>query len=555
MGITATLRSRRSAAQWHALAAVERDIRATDRYGRRKYLREFAAAFPSYHSVLSPVQLRQALDSADVVLVGDYHALAACQRYCARLIAERAGHSSRPVILGLECVYSHDQRILDEWQSGKIDENELRERIRYDLDWQYDWIPFYELLQSAKAYGARVYGLDCMPRSDLRKIAARDRHAAKKIAEIRGDSPEAQIIVFFGESHLAPSHLTAELKTLLPNDQILTVLQNIDALYWKAAGEPQEHVEAVRISDEAICVFNATPLEKYESYRLYLTRWRCERNNTFDLSAVFYNQIEALLRFLNIDKYCAKRGRAIVDLLPEVYSRCSPEAFRKILLRKGASAREAECVLKEVRSHGSCYLPRLNAIFVSWLDMRHVAEEVAHFVQLACRSRLRFNSVQSPDSERDRFYFRVLQETLIYFGSRVLYPARSPVRPTGYYALYSHPRELIEYHGLYTHHEYLEMLDFLMLHKDYETRRSRYRHQPQLIENAVKFSGSRFDFVTRELGLMLGTDLYDEYVSGAMTTRSIRALFFRDLSSASAAHDLYFELASRVGKPERLAAA
>ena len=54
---------------------------------------------------------------------------------------------------------------------------------------------------------------------------------------------------------------------------MLTVLQNVDALYWRAAGEASDHVEAVEVGDNVLCVFNATPLEKYENYRLCLDRW------------------------------------------------------------------------------------------------------------------------------------------------------------------------------------------------------------------------------------------------------------------------------------------
>ena len=83
-----------------------------------------------------------------------------------------------------------------------------------------------------------------MPREDLRKIGARDRHAAAKIAEIRERHPNAVIFVLFGESHLAPGHLPRALREQMPDAKVLTVLQNIDALYWRAAGERADKVEA-----------------------------------------------------------------------------------------------------------------------------------------------------------------------------------------------------------------------------------------------------------------------------------------------------------------------
>ena len=80
-------------------------------------------------------------------------------------------------------------------------------------------------------------------------------------------------MVLFGESHLAPGHLPRVLRERMPEERVLTVLQNVDELYWRAAGERHERVDAVRVNDDVVCVFNSTPLEKYENYRLHLSRW------------------------------------------------------------------------------------------------------------------------------------------------------------------------------------------------------------------------------------------------------------------------------------------
>jgi hypothetical protein len=37
--------------------------------------------------------------------------------------------------------FARDQHILNEWWRREIDEDGLRERIRFDLDWGYDWQP------------------------------------------------------------------------------------------------------------------------------------------------------------------------------------------------------------------------------------------------------------------------------------------------------------------------------------------------------------------------------------------------------------------------------
>ncbi|MGA7293122.1 MAG: ChaN family lipoprotein, partial [Terriglobales bacterium] len=342
MATTGILRSRRSAAQLHAIASVEREIRAVDPAGGRKYLRDFREAYRAYDRVLSASDVRHEIAKTGIALVGDYHALPNSQRYLASLLRDHALHQ-RPVVLGLETIFSRDQHILDEWLRGEIDENELRQRIRFELDWGYDWTPFYELLSAARDRSASVYGLDCMPREDLRKIGARDRHAADKIAGIRERHPDALILVLFGESHLAPQHLPTLLQQRLPAEPILTVLQNVDALYWRAAGEDRDHVEAVAVRENVYCVFNATPLEKYENYRLCLDRWgRSDSGHSApDLGPTLYNLIDGMVRFLGINQYSphnTTQPRLLVDLMPEVYSRSSDALLRRLLSRKGFTA-------------------------------------------------------------------------------------------------------------------------------------------------------------------------------------------------------------------------
>src|SRR5580700_6170092 len=416
MATTGILRSRRSAAQLHALASVEREIRAIDPASGRKYLRDFREAYRSYEKVLAAGDVRREVAKAGIVLVGDYHALPNSQRYLASLLCDlRRRH--RPVVLGVETIFSRDQHILDEWFRGEIDEAELHQRIRFELDWGYDWIPFYELLSAARDHGTSIYGLDCMPREDLRKIGARDRHAAEKIAEIRQRHPDALILVLFGESHLAPQHLPREVQAVLPEERVLTVLQNVDALYWRAAGERHDRVEAVRVAEDVICVFNATPLEKYENYRLCLDRWKREESDTPDLGPTVYNLIDGLVRFLGINRYSphnTTQPKFLVDLLPEVYYRSSDGLLRRLLSRKGVSDEEREAMLQRVEERGCAYVPQVNAFYMQDFQMLHASEEATRFLHHACRglpARVTARE-EASDEPADFFYGRAIENAL-----------------------------------------------------------------------------------------------------------------------------------------------
>src|SRR5208282_2956803 len=447
MASTTNLRSRRSAGQLHALAGVEREIRAQDSHSRRKYLREFSQAFRSYDCVLDSQQIQNALHSADVVLIGDYHALPAAQRYAASLIEQRALAGDRAVVLGVETIFARDQHILDEWWRREIDENELRQRIRFDLDWGYDWAPFHELLVAARDHGEGLYGLDCMPREDLRKIGARDRHAAAKLAEIRGQHPNAVIFVLFGESHLAPGHLPRALRKEMPGARIFTVLQNVDALYWRAAGEPVDKVEAVRVNNDVLCVFNATPLEKYESYRLFLDQWsRCDTGP--DFAPTIYNLIDSLASFLEINRYSphnSTQPRFLVDMLPEVHGGESEAMLHRLISRKAIQERRMANMLASVEQRVSAYFPEVNAFYIREFQLMHAAEDAARFLHHACRGLPQRRNgyggsgANSEPSEApltsDMFYTQVAEHAAAYFGSRVLYPSRPAPEPQNAFTL------------------------------------------------------------------------------------------------------------------------
>jgi hypothetical protein len=559
MSTTGILRSRRSAAQLHAIASVEREIRAVDPASGRKYLRDFREAYCSYQEVLTASDVRHEIVKAGTVLVGDYHALPNSQRYLAALLRDFELHQ-RPVVLGVETIFSRDQHILDEWLRCEIDEAELRHRIRFELDWGYDWSPFYELLSAARDHGASIYGLDCMPREDLRKIGARDRHAADKIVELRQRHSDALIVVLFGESHLAPQHLPALLQQRLPAEPVLIVLQNVDALYWHAAGEARDHVEAVQVRkddrENVLCVFNATPLEKYENYRLCLDRWRRDDHSAPDLGPTLYNLIDGMVRFLGINQYSphnTTQPKLLVDLMPEVYSRSSDALLRRLLSRKGFTAERRRSLLRQVRERGSVYLTPINAVYVRQFRMSTAAEDATRFLHQACRglpnvcngkvlahysapnaARLSLSSVLDKD---DAFYMTVFEHALAFFGSRILYPARPALRENDITELFDVTREDLEHQTSLPFADAVEALDFL----------TQQRQCPSRAATAPAFTGHKYEYVAEKLGYLTGNDLYDAYLEGRLTTAALRKLFLAHIEQPGVARETYIQMRTRMG--------
>jgi len=489
MASAVNLRSRRSAAQLHALAGVEREIRAQDSHSRRKYLLEFTQAFSHYDSLLDSQQIQNALHAADIVLIGDYHALPAAQRYAASLLEQRALAGDRPVVLGVEAIFARHQHILEEWWRREIDESELRQRIRFDLDWGYDWTPFHELLVAAREHGEAIYGLDCMPRGGFRRTPLHDRHAAERIAEIRRRHPDAVIMVLFGESHLAPDHLPRLLRQRLPDQRVLTLLQNVDALYWRVAGESCQQVHAVRVTEDVVCVFNSTPLEKYECYRQCLDRWSETEPSAPDLAPAVYNLIEALARFLEINCYSPHNGtqpRFLVDILPEVYTYPSDAVLHRMLSAADDPAVHKD-LLKRLEECGGAYVTKTNTFFIREFQLPHAAQEAARFLYHACQGLPEYGS-RNHDPGRgseDAVYAKALEIALVALAARVLCPFQTHPAP----------------------------------------------------------GDSELD--AESLGLALGDGLYRSYVRGSIGPTVLRRLFLTRLQQTGAARKTYREAARK----------
>src|SRR5436190_11277822 len=278
------------------VARLRREIGDVDRTSRRGYIKEFHSTIGRFRSPASWDDLVIACYQADLVYIGDYHALPSAQETAARLlraIAER----SRAVVLGVEMVYGRHQRLLDRYMSGEMEEVAFLRAIRYESDWGYDWAAFRHVYDVAREHHIPVIGLDCPPRSGFRHIRRRDRYAADRIAGMIASQPGARAVVLFGESHLAPAHLprqvTKRLKRAGLEKRVVTVVQNLEEIYWQMSEAGHAGSEVARIGDDVSCHFSAGPIAKYEAYRRTIELWKGEdeQDDQVDLTSTLHGII------------------------------------------------------------------------------------------------------------------------------------------------------------------------------------------------------------------------------------------------------------------------
>ena len=535
--MTRSPRQQELRAQKAAVMALRRQIGLVDKNARRTYIRDFNKDFASFQERASYDDLIVRGFRSDIIYIGDYHALDRCQEFAARFLADMIQRASG-VVLGVEMIYGRQQHILDEWLAHHIEDAELLRRLRYDQEWGYHWASYRKVLETARSAGVPVVGLDREPRTGFRLIRRRDTYAAGRIADVFAGKPGTKMVVLVGESHLARRHLPGRVVRALADRQLekrsLIIVQNIDALYWQRAEEGLDDAEVVRLDTNRYCVFNSTPLAKYEAYRRVLEQWRdAGGDDEVDLAPTVHSMIETILRFLRLDGdrllFTSQDGtrQALPDLLPEVYAGEMVEFIDGMMARHGLDEDSREQILGHLERAGSCYVPRINAIFVGTFDLTHAGEEASHFVNFALRGEIYAAWDGQERPAHHRFYGAVLDEAIGYFGSKLIDPARNHFFETDFYRYHSSDAEEVEARTGYAFADFRAIIDFILLHKKFERDYQQRREIPPAILQGIHSTGDRQRILTHELGYFLGQQIHDGYQQGLVKHAEIVDLFRR----------------------------
>jgi len=166
-------------------------------------------------------------------------------------------------------------------------------------------------------------------------------------------------------------------------------------------------------------------------------------------------------------------------------------------LRKGLSEADLKALIARVEECGSAYLPEVNAFYVREFQMVHAAEDATRFLHQACQGLpQRLNGhvraeTEAGDRAADRFYARVVEHAIAFFGSRVLYPSR-PAAVVG--------ESLLSRAGI-----------------------------EKIAQTAVRTENDGVELTTLELGQQIGSQLYDAYLAGKIAPSGLRRLFLAHL--------------------------
>jgi hypothetical protein len=468
-----------------AVRLIQYEIGQIDASTSRKYIKEFNHEFDTFQNVCNPKDIGEQAKKANLIWIADYHALGQSQAYAAEFLQQLAERKSNFVV-AVEPVFARNQKILDRWMNGNISEREFLDGIHYDDEWGCDWHGYKEIFTTARDLRIPVYGVDCHPRNDMRSIGRRDLGVARQIGRLMEKNPGRTVVVIFGESHLATNHLPFRVREILGRKGIdlreLLVVQNIDALYWKLQESGHGEARAVRVRDGCYCVFNASPIEKYESFRQYLHRC-IEEDSSGDWTLLAQILKEIMMNFLS------------------------------------------------VRQNGSA------VNWMSWPDfvssaagrfhLGSMTEEFARFIHQACRGELDKRIERAAD---DEFFVQVIEHGLGYFCSKLLDSSRDGIE--------SLAERVLSQIGRNDH-----LTDAIELLID-PGKQPGARHFAAL-RSAIEIKAGKqrtMRMLAQLLGYALGRRLYIAYMQSRISRKDIHALFHDPLNTPLRPLKCYREL-------------
>ena len=468
-----------------AVRLIQHDIGQIHPSPSRKYIQEFSREFQTFHNACDPKDILEEASQANLIWIGDYHALGQSQVYAAEFIHELAEKKNN-LLIAVEPVFARNQEVLDRWMNGKISEREFLDAMHYDEEWGCDWKGYQTIFTTARELKIPIYGVDCHPRNDMRSIGRRDLGVARRIGRLMEKNPGYTVVVIFGESHLASNHLPGRVRAILDRKGMalrdLLVVQNIDALYWKLQEAGQGEARAVRVRDACYCVFNATPIEKYESFRQYLHRC-IEEDSSGDWTLLAQVLMQIMMNFLSV-----KQNGSVVSQMS---------------------------------------LPDLDSPAARQFQLADVTEEFARFIHQACRGEL---DKRIPRASHDEFFVKVIEHGLGYFCSKLLDSSRDGIESLAERVLSQIGRN-----------DHLTGAIELLIDPG---RQPGARHFAAL-RSAIEMKAGKQKtkrMLAQLLGYALGRRLYIAYMQSRISRKDIHALFHDPLNTPLRPLECYREL-------------
>jgi hypothetical protein len=530
-------------AQKDFVQSMKREIFGIDKSVKSSYINAFNTEFSTFEGICPIEDVLSKSAESDIVYFGDYHPLRESQDWLLRLMMELTARG-RKLVLAIEMFYERQQEMLDRWMKGTIPEREFLEAIDYKSEWGFDWDSYRRIFELAREPFVPIFGIDSEPRDHLKYIRKRDRMMAGRIANIRRFFPGYTILVLVGESHLASVHLPAEIRKACRSHLVETIIvQNMDEIYWSLLRSGSEHVEAVRVDEHKFCIFNTSPMVKYQSYRDVLDRW-IEGEGTDRYLSILEEMVDYIVSFLAGNGtplkvvYGGNDFESLSDLFPEVHCRQTYKSFGSLLRSKRFSQLGVVAATESLRRYGVSYVPAINSFLVLEFKSSSAAREAARFVHFALSGRLGAGGKASAGAE-DRFYRFVIEESLAYTGAKMIDSTLDCMKTDPLLGVIDSRGVVKGPAAGMTLNETRSVVKLLKYHMRRERTKGNISRSTATLKKIHRLNLKKKLLIIRALGHTLGEAIYECHHRGSVSTGDVLGLFREPIDVSGRAKDLY----------------
>ena len=510
------------------------------------YSAKFEKSLPRRFSRSTLAELHEALRRHRFVLYGDFHTLRQSQRGLIRLLRSFTERQrSSKVVIALEMFKAIDQDFIDGYLAGRLKDERLLDSVNYQTEWGFPWPNFRMILDFARARHMPVVGVNT-ENAGRDALAARDRYAAKRLADAAERYPDHRIVCLIGEYHLADGHLpkalSAELKRRHMKTGVLRILNNVDQYFFSLQQEAAYgSTEYLKLKRDFYCIMNSPPWMKWQSFSLWeetrhagllqLADADTELGGDFDGQSE--DGFDVDFQFLHFVRNLANFMALKIDPsdMESFHIHYSPEGnfYKNLTQDDQITPTDAEHMIGRALTDGVYFLTRSNTVLLTYISINNLAEAAGQYLHHLLSG---FDDTAGTTAEA--FYRRILKAAAGMLASKILNPRRKCqelhhfrqfVRRKGRATADEAPDPRLE-----AAHAVLRFDKWLVGRID-QGKAADFAAPPRtlvLLDEALNYE------VSRLIGQMLGFNLYKKIIANKEPSSRIRRLFRRGMPTPDA---------------------
>jgi len=253
------------------------------------------------------------ISKASIVICGDFHSSSSVKRFYTRFIKKTADKINKKTVVALEC-FDHDQQEnLELWLKGRLSEEVLLEKTKWQENWGFSWGSYKNLIIDLHSLGVEFR---CVNHQD-RDFKKRDKKIAKTLVDVFEEfDEEALVFCIIGQHHLGPDNLIQDLKEQ-KKLEVLCLHLDPEELYFDIGHLTLLEETLFLKYQNHFAVFNSPPWVHWQNHLSFLEEYldaheeeydfNFDSNAKTDYDLVVFDYIKLLCKDLDIDPKSLKR--------------------------------------------------------------------------------------------------------------------------------------------------------------------------------------------------------------------------------------------------------